>query len=935
MDYRPTLFHDRLRSARAVYDLTLLGTLTLAGPGGRPGGRVMQRRRLTLLAILGIVGPRGVRRERLMSLLWPDADEQAARHLLSDSIHVIRRELGQQAIAVSADELRLNVEIVRCDVVTFEKWLAAGDLERGVAAYGGALLDGFCVGGPADLEQWLDGQRSRLARRYADALLGLAAEAEIAGDPILAIPWLRRLAAAEPFDTDAAIRLVRLLNAAGDAGGAARHARMHQELLREELGVEAGPALAAALTAALGAARSTAPRTVEHPPAAAAPIPPAPPHGVPVAMEASVGIRPTVARRSRMLRRPALAAAACVFVVLVVGWFALDRRPPAGQATGKVAVFPFTVTGVDPGRMGEVVHVLLAARIDGSGLAPAVEAGTGGNPLPRDRAGVKRAAAVAASLGATSFVMGDVVVASGHFEVSAVHYSDAKRPRHAARAVADGAPEEIFQLVDRIAAQLLVATSGADAPLVRTAALTTSSLPALKRFIDGERAYRAGRLDAAAAAYADAIVADTTFALAYHRLSIAQEWSGLEDRGRAAAAAASARADRLPPRARQLLEANAARRAGDFTTAERLFRALLQRYPDDADGWNGLGEVLFHGNPPRGRSGRDAREPFERARALGLRSAEPVFHLVSIAAAEERLDAVDTLSRHYLAAPAEPLLAAVVRAQRVLLLDERTADAELVAGLNRLSLNDALFAVQIAASSTYRLGAADRLLDQLQVSGASAAQHSALARLRAYLAAGRGRWDDVEAALARLQSLDRAAAVESRARLLALQSAVFPPDRLEQARLALLAQPYVVRNPVQRLYLAGRLLDRNGRADSALACAAELDTLPGDSARARAAVLRALAERRSGSLQRALDQLEPALAAAGGADFRLLRGELLIALGWHQEALAWLSAAEADMGSLPLLGEIAEAFARAHQAGGTAADALIHERRARRLREGR
>jgi tetratricopeptide (TPR) repeat protein len=159
--------------------------------------------------------------------------------------------------------------------------------------------------------------------------------------------------------------------------------------------------------------------------------------------------------------------------------------------------------------------------------------------------------------------------------------------------------------------------------------------------------------------------------------------------------------------------------------------------------------------------------------------------------------------------------------------------------------------------------------------------------------------------------------------------------RVEQARLALLAQPYVVRNPVQRLYLAGRLLERNGPPDSALAFAAELDTLPGDSARARAAVLRALAERRSGSLQRALDQLEPALAAAGGADFRLLRGELLIALGWPQEALAWLSAAEADMGSLPLLGEISEAFARAPKAGGTAADALIHERRARRLREGR
>jgi DNA-binding SARP family transcriptional activator len=927
MDNRPTLFHDRLPSARAVYDLTLLGTLTLAGPRGQPGGRVMQRRRLTLLAILGIVGSRGVRRERLVSLLWPDADEQSARHLLSDSIHVIRRELGQEVIAVAADELRLNGQMVRCDVVAFEKWLAAGDLERGVAAYGGPLLDGFSVGGPAELEQWLDGQRSRLARRYADALLGLATEGELAGDPMLAIGWLRRLAAAEPFDTAAAVRLVRLLTAAGDAGGAARHARTHQALLREELGVEAGPALAAALIAAL--------QTVEQPPADGAPIPTVSTDSLPVIVDSPADIRTAIGRRSRLLRRTPLTAAASVFALLAVGWFALARLAPAGQAAGAVAVFPFAVRGVDPDRIGEVVHVLLAARIDASGMTPAVEASTGGNPLPRDRAGVKRAAAIAASLGATSFIMGDVVVAAANVEVSAVHYSDGRQPRHTARAVADGAPEEIFKLVDRVAAQLLVATSGADAPLVRTAALTTSSLPALKRFIDGELAYRAGRLDAAAAAYADAIAADTAFALAYHRLSFAQEWSGLEDRGRGAAAAASARADRLPPRARQLLEANAARRAGDYNTAERLFRALLQRYPDDADGWSGLGEVLFHGNPSRGRSGRDAREPFERSRALGLISAEPIFHLVSIAAAEERLRAVDTLSRHYLAGPTEPLLAAVVRAQRMLLLHDRTAAAELGEGLNRLSLDDALFAVHIAAASTYRLGAADRLLDQLHVSGGSVAQHVALARLRADLAAGRGRWDDVDAALTRLQSLDPAAAVETRARLLALQSATFPPDRIEQARLALLAQPYAVPDPARRLYLAGRLLERNGRVDSALACAAELDTLPGDSARARAAVLRALAERRSGSLQRALGELDPALASAGGADFRLLRGQLLIALGWPQEALSWLSAAEADMGSLPLLGAVAEGFARAHRAGGTAADALIHERRARRLREGR
>jgi DNA-binding SARP family transcriptional activator len=54
----------------------VLGELSLSGPEGPVTGRASQRRRLALLAVLAVARGRPVTRDKLVALLWPDADSE-------------------------------------------------------------------------------------------------------------------------------------------------------------------------------------------------------------------------------------------------------------------------------------------------------------------------------------------------------------------------------------------------------------------------------------------------------------------------------------------------------------------------------------------------------------------------------------------------------------------------------------------------------------------------------------------------------------------------------------------------------------------------------------------------------------------------------------------------------------------------------------------
>src|SRR5438067_6026675 len=229
--------------------LRTLGSLQLQGPAGDELRSVLaQPRRVALLVYLALATPRALhRRDQLLALFWPEQDEPHARNALSQAVHFLRRTLGADAILSRGDEeIGLNGEIVSCDAVAFETALDAGKTAEALELYRGPLLEGFHVSDAApEFGRWLDDERARLARRYAQAVEETATAREGAGDFAGAVTWLRRLAAQDPFSSRVTVRLMRTLAAAGDPAAAIQHARVHETLLREELQAQPDPQVAA------------------------------------------------------------------------------------------------------------------------------------------------------------------------------------------------------------------------------------------------------------------------------------------------------------------------------------------------------------------------------------------------------------------------------------------------------------------------------------------------------------------------------------------------------------------------------------------------------------------------------------------------------------------------------------------------------------------
>ncbi len=221
-----------------TYSLRLLGGISLDGPSGPLTGPVVQPRQSALLAILGVARDNGASREKVVGLLWPESDQAEARHTLSNSVYELRRALGENAVLVSGDNLRLNSEVTETDVAAFGKALARGDLIGAVEAYGGPFLDGFYLSGAEEFERWVEAERQRLAVQYGEALESLAESAEEAGDFPRAVGWWQRLAAYDPYNSRFAVRLMQAMAAAGDPANALQYAQEHERFLQNELGID-------------------------------------------------------------------------------------------------------------------------------------------------------------------------------------------------------------------------------------------------------------------------------------------------------------------------------------------------------------------------------------------------------------------------------------------------------------------------------------------------------------------------------------------------------------------------------------------------------------------------------------------------------------------------------------------------------------------------
>ncbi len=161
----------------------------------------------------------------------------------------------------------------------------------------------------------------------------------------------------------------------------------------------------------------------------------------------------------------------------------------------------------------------------------------------------------------------------------------------------------------------------------------TSSAVALGHLLQGQARFWNDDYDGAASAFRRAVEADSGCGLAYHRWSVAEAWNHDFAAAVAAADAGLKRGPTLGSKWIELLEAQRyyALRRGDSAVAA--FQRVVLQYPDEIDGWLGLGDALFHFSGLGSSSiPLDAQRPLEEVILRDSSFAAPIYdHLVDLA----------------------------------------------------------------------------------------------------------------------------------------------------------------------------------------------------------------------------------------------------------------------------------------------------------------
>jgi DNA-binding SARP family transcriptional activator/tetratricopeptide (TPR) repeat protein len=573
-----------------------------------------------LLAVLAMAA-RPYSRDALGDMFWGEEDEERARHSLSDALSHLRRTLGRSAITSRQAEVALTREVaLRVDALDFTAACKIGDHARAIALYGGPFLDGVYVDSSRRFEEWVAGERRRLAELFVhscrERCIALARAREWEECHAVARRWL----AESPLSVDAALYLINARKAPGtreSAGAAlaeydalaARLARDYEakpdarvaELattLRQR--VEAGT-IENAGQPSPGArgdsleADAASPQSAEDNAAGASP-----------ALPSSRATRQRHAPAARRRTVAAIAASAASLVLLGAGTFLAGRRAaadsPVPAATDRPVVAVTLVQNVRGDSsltwLQEGLKQMISADLSRSAAVEVVapsrvrDVTARVEPSTKSQLSTLDAMRIARGVGATWAVTGGISRGDGVYVMDA-GVRDVATGRLLKLFTVTG--PDILAVADQVSSRILAAAeSGKPGP--RLSDIETANVGAYQHYVRSIQAGYEGRftdqvreLDAAIAAdsgFVSAIVARLRVARIHGDESVVPRLTRLFDAARRGASDWDVAVQEL----------YTAFHDGERRRSERLARALVDGHPHDPRAYDWLARVyMSHG----------------------------------------------------------------------------------------------------------------------------------------------------------------------------------------------------------------------------------------------------------------------------------------------------------------------------------------------------
>ena len=375
---------------------------------------------------------------------------------------------------------------------------------------------------------------------------------------------------------------------------------------------------------------------------------------------------PTISKRNAWIITIVGTIAATITVLLLKH----DGASATTNGALNLAVAPFEVLDPQLALWKEGIVDVLSRNLDGAGPIRALSPGA---TIKRWGGHADRASAVsfAKKVGAQLVIYGQLQSSGRDLVNAKLWIVDAERDAQPVEIEVRDSISRMDRVNDSLSLRSLAAigrmrTIGA----ARVASLGSSSLPAIRAFLQGAQYFRRAQWDSATAALREATTIDSTFGIAYAMLGEAYGWTGANDNARQWTAMQKAGEQIRPglsPHDSLTLTAlkhyshastMGAARMGEMQQAYIAAAAVVERYPDDAAAWYVYADMRYHND--KTITEHEAQVLFDKAIAADSDFAPAYIHAIELAY-RDGADVGRRYSTAYLARPMSAEQRAVTR----------------------------------------------------------------------------------------------------------------------------------------------------------------------------------------------------------------------------------------------------------------------------------